>query len=115
MPSNWLETTEKQTDSELHLLTNFPKELNHLIQLALVQNQNLEIAFQRIQIAQADYQIQYGNTLPDVTATSGYDWNERRNNGGTVNQTTVNTRLRVSWELDIWNRLAQLNDAAIAT
>ncbi|EWH09773.1 outer membrane transport protein [Catenovulum agarivorans DS-2] len=96
-------------------LLQLPNELQGLIAQALAQNTDFSVAMQRLQMSAADLQIAQGQLLPDVSAASGWSYNERFNdNDKRIDSKSLSHKLRVAWELDVWGRLAEQENAASA-
>lgn len=111
LPSNW--QSASKMDDQLALLGDFPKELNKLIIQAINNNQDVLTAYKRIQLAQSDVIIADSQRVPDVNLSTGWAANERLDSNLEKNTvTSMNTRLRVGWEVDLWGRLSLLSDAA---
>lgn len=91
--------------------------LQALITQALANNRDLRIAAARVQQAQAAWGLQHAASLPSVVGMAG---NSRVHLpaginplGGTIQASGASLGLGfVSWEVDLWNRLGQLQDAA---
>lgn len=91
--------------------------LQTLITQALANNRDLRIAAARVQQAQAAWGLQHAASLPPVVGMAG---NSRVHLpaginplGGTIQASGASLGLGfVSWEVDLWNRLGQLQDAA---
>ncbi len=105
--------------------------LNDFIDTALVQNPALAQAIARTRIAEAQTRLQRADRLPEVGLGAGVT--RQRQNLGSIPglgeaaggvgggsrdvallSTTSNAALDVSWELDLWGRLAGLSAAAQA-
>lgn len=88
--------------------------LDTLIQKAIDNNQDLEIAAENIQQAQSALVIQRSQMLPSV----GYSAGAQRGNfiaGNAGNTTNVFTGFgTVNWEIDFWGKYRRLNEAAKA-
>jgi len=91
--------------------------LQALITQALANNRDLRIAAARVQQAQAAWGLQHAASLPSVVGMAG---NSRVHLpaginplGSTIQASGASLGLGfVSWEVDLWNRLGQLQDAA---
>ncbi|WP_439473554.1 efflux transporter outer membrane subunit [Algoriphagus formosus] len=106
-----------QIDSAVNLkwFEVFPDEiLQDLIQKALDNNQDLEIAAENIQQAQASLVIQRSQMLPSI----GYSGAAQRGNfAGFALGSTQNVFSgfgSVNWEIDFWGKYRRLNEAAKA-
>ena len=94
--------------------------LQRLIDQALVNNRDLRVAAARVQQAQAALGLQHAATLPSVSGQLGASRAHLPANinplGAPIQGTGYNVGLGfVSWEIDLWNRLGQLQDAAFET
>src|SRR5450830_1455630 len=91
--------------------------LQALITQALANNRDLRIAAARVQQSQAAWGLQHAASLPSVVGMAG---NSRVHLpaginplGSTIQASGASLGLGfVSWEVDLWNRLGQLQDAA---
>ncbi|WP_017446912.1 TolC family protein [Gayadomonas joobiniege] len=111
LPKNWL-TSEYQSE-KLELLGEFPSELSNLVHIAIKNNQDVLTAYKRIQIAESDLIIADSQLIPDANFSTGWSASQRLDtNQQKTTNTSMNTRLRIGWELDLWNRLGHLSDAA---
>ena len=84
------------------------EELSRLIQEALVQNLDVQIAAARVLEARAQLSVSRSARQPSVNALGGY------NNVRAVEVDTNYTNLSVSlgWELDLWGRIRNTSAAA---
>lgn len=133
LPVSFLSSTDSTTIGSLPRQTLFADQnLVQLVDLALAQNPDLQMALQRIEIAQANYQISRGALLPSVNAVAAvgvdrygrytlngvgnYDTNLSENIAGQSRIPNPTTDyflgLRSSWELDIWGKLRNRRRAA---
>ncbi|KQC33798.1 RND transporter [Nonlabens sp. YIK11] len=103
--------------------------LKHLIDTALVNNQELNIMLQRVSVAQNEVQARKGEFLPFVGVQAGAEVEkvgEFSRNGAVETQlpireneafpdplTDFNVGVQVSWELDIWKKLRNSKKAAV--
>jgi multidrug efflux system outer membrane protein len=88
--------------------------LDTLIQRALENNQDLEIAAENIQQAQSALVIQRSQMLPSIGYSAGAS---RGNYAGLILPSTQNVFTgfgTVSWEIDFWGKYRRLNEAARA-
>jgi outer membrane protein TolC len=105
-------------------------ELSGLIDEALRNNHDLQIALQRIEVTRAAVRGATGALLPQVALSlgSGIEKVGRYTSAGAGNATTeitpgrlvpvpepnLSAGLQASWELDLWGRLRNLRQCAIA-
>jgi len=88
--------------------------LDTLIEQALENNQDLEIAVENIQQAQSTLVIQRSQMLPSIGYSAGAS---RGNYAGLILPTTQNVFTgfgTVNWEIDFWGKYRRLNEAAKA-
>lgn len=94
------------------------ERLQALVRLALDNNQDLRVALLRVSQAQAAFQLQRAAALPTVGAEASGS-TSRNNSGSTGDANRSHTTshnnfvgLNTTWELDVFGRLQNLNDAA---
>jgi multidrug efflux system outer membrane protein len=96
--------------------------LQKLVETALAQNFNLQIAAERVEQARAQLQSQRSRLFPSIDGSAQYTVARGSSVGATPN-IKPGTDLSVSygqvgvgasWELDLWGRLRRLNEAARA-
>lgn len=86
--------------------------LRQLIELALQNNRDLRVATLNIEQVRAQVQIQRANRFPTVNAAAA---GNRQPDGNGGIQSTYSVGLAVSaWEIDFFNRLGALKEAALA-
>jgi NodT family efflux transporter outer membrane factor (OMF) lipoprotein len=89
--------------------TNFNDPiLDTLIEVAIRQNNSIQMAIERIAIAKANLRIQQGNFYPTLNATTG--WNRQQTSGSINSQPQnisayYNATLSMSWEIDLFGRI----------
>ncbi len=128
VPRQWGSGHAKATQPPESWWDEFGDEtLSKLIAEALAHNRDLQAAAARVAAAAAAARIEGAKRLP-VIAASGNGSRQRRNfvgfpdftgsgSGPTIFSTTFNqfgVSLDVSWELDLWGRLAEAHRAARA-
>ncbi|WP_315129307.1 efflux transporter outer membrane subunit [Comamonas antarctica] len=89
-------------------------ELDRLVALALAQNNDLQTALARVREAQAQLDAAGAAGTPQLNATLGAQSGRSLGAFGPTHTRSVQPGLQASWELDVWGRLAQLNQAADA-
>ncbi|WP_440906344.1 TolC family protein (plasmid) [Catenovulum sp. SX2] len=116
LPNQWLNNqTSALSADEQRPLDVFPAELNELIAIALQNNHDLQLAIQRLNLTQADLNIQTASRVPEVNFSSGWSYNESSNALQQKSfQSRTSQKLRVAWEFDVWNKLTDLSNAANA-
>jgi NodT family efflux transporter outer membrane factor (OMF) lipoprotein len=91
------------------------EELNRLVEMALVQNLDLEVALRRIEQARAQAKVAGSALYPSIDASAGAS----RNNGDLGNSVAARSLGSISYEVDLWgknrNQLAAANHRADAT
>ncbi len=112
LPAQWQHAAEGQTHTAADATygdrcwTAFGDEqLNTLIDLALQRNNNLAAAAYTVRNAQLEAGNAAGDRLP--TPSAGLNYNRSRELTGAENTNrSYNANLGVSWEIDLWGKLA---------
>ena len=112
LPAQWQHASEGQTQTAADATygdrwwTAFGDEqLNTLIDLALQRNNNLAAAAYTVRNAQLEAGNAAGDRLP--TPSAGLNYNRSRELTGAENTNrSYNANLGVSWEIDLWGKLA---------
>ncbi len=112
LPAQWQHVAEGQTQTAADATygdrwwTAFGDEqLNTLIDLALQRNNNLAAAAYTVRNAQLEAGNAAGDRLP--TPSAGLNYNRSRELTGAENTNrSYNANLGVSWEIDLWGKLA---------
>ena len=81
-------------------------ELNEFVEKALVSNPSLQQSVVSLNLAYAQHGITSADRLPSVDASFSGQVEENANDAYT-------TEVSVSWELDLWQQLADTNNAAL--
>lgn len=92
-------------------------QLQKLISEGISNNIDLQIAYTRIQQAEAYYQQSRATTLPSITANAGITVNKLSDGqgGGFINNTRVyQLGLGSSWEADLWGKFKSTKRANLA-
>jgi multidrug efflux system outer membrane protein len=124
LPGNWRDVTAPEQNS----LANTPwwdlfqdPKLQELIQIALAENKDLQIAVERIEEARAFYGFQRADLFPKVNANASASRVRLSENGtpplpsSVDNQTNlVNVSGSVFWELDFFGRIRRATEAELA-
>lgn len=122
-PDKWTYLTQAQAEQKNETLIEnsqfivLPQELKQLIRQALIANQDLAIATARFSISAADLDINQARQMPKLNASFSSSRAQRLININSNSQdksfnNTFSGALRVNWELDLWQRLADQIDAA---
>jgi len=118
MPSTWRTvstTSETLADRPWGQLFR-TDELETLINAALVENSDLRIAASRVELLRAQYGIQRSYSFPGLAGDASYNRTRQPTAASAVeNRTTETSSIGLAmptWEIDLWGRLASLNEAA---
>ncbi len=84
--------------------------LQQVLALALSHNRDLKIAWANIEKARAQYGVQRADQLPTIAASG--QASRSRTNAATSSQFSAQLGF-TSYELDLWGRVRNLNDAAL--
>lgn len=117
-PNNWAYLTQSDTQmssmtlAEYSQLIQLPAELKKLINQALTANQNLAIAAARFSISAADLNINNAKQSPKLNFSFNSSRSERltgvnSNNEQKNYQNSFTGALRLNWEVDLWQRIAE--------
>jgi outer membrane protein TolC len=85
-------------------------ELNRLIAQALKTNNNLAAATIKVRKARLEAGLEATNRTPDVSVSAGTGTEKGFDSGDRTHSSSTTTSL--SWELDLWGKLASSRDAA---
>lgn len=95
--------------------------LQQLVETALKQNFDIQIAAERVQEARAQFESQRANLFPFLNGQAQFNADRLSTIGGTpvpagtnLSYAYTQVGLGASWELDFWGRLRRLNEAARA-
>jgi NodT family efflux transporter outer membrane factor (OMF) lipoprotein len=115
VPQNYNEQSADSTNSgSIHWKTFFKDEkLQKLIDAALAQNVDVQMALQQIEISNAYLKMSRGAFFPSaqISATQQIDGNVSGNSGSSGN---YSVNLNSSWEIDLWGKLCNSKKAAKA-
>ena len=106
-------STQQELDAEnlqLTDLVNAP-ELDLYIERALQNSPSLQQSITALKIAYAQQGVTSGDRLPTVDASFSGKADEGTNGSSTTE--TYTTDVTVGWELDLWQKLADTNNAAL--
>lgn len=87
-------------------------EIDRVVAQALARNNDLQAALARVREAQAQLEISSAAGTPQLNATLGAQSGRSLGALGPTHTRSLQPGLQASWELDIWGRIAQLNQAA---
>ena len=90
----------EKTDSLYEVFSD--SELKSLIRTALSQNSDIFIYETRIKSAESQVRLAISKQIPSIDASASYNYN---------GDSTINTSLMASWELDIFGKYASATDA----
>ncbi|MGX3010079.1 TolC family protein [Helicobacter sp. 23-1044] len=90
----------ERTDSLFKVFND--DNLKNLIHSALSQNSDIFIYETRIKSAESQVRLAISKQIPDISASASYSYN---------GDSTINTNLMASWELDIFGKYASVTDA----
>jgi outer membrane protein, multidrug efflux system len=94
------------------------ERLREVITLALAHNRDLRLAALHIDAARAQYRISDADRWPTLAASAGGTASRSSTaaggTGGVSRQLSVSLGV-AAWEVDLWGRLGQLKDAALAS
>ncbi|MGE4423129.1 MAG: efflux transporter outer membrane subunit [Pseudodesulfovibrio sp.] len=85
-------------------------ELARLVALALERNNDLAAAAIKVRKAQYQAGLAWEDMTPNLSASLGTDSEKSLKRGGW--ETTYSTEFGISWEADLWGKLARTRDAA---
>ncbi|HAI12618.1 MAG TPA: hypothetical protein DCM28_13000 [Phycisphaerales bacterium] len=89
------------------------QQLNDLIDKALKSNLDLQMAWDRLALAQAQTRKLGAPLKPSLDATGGIEREVRRSNGTRNTDNTYNLSLGASYEIDLWGKLRSERDASV--
>jgi multidrug efflux system outer membrane protein len=94
------------------------QQLQHVIQLALEHNADMQTAVLNVQLLQAQYRIQKADLLPSIDATGSGSRSrtakDLTSTGKAVTSSTYSAGVGVtSWELDLFGRVRSLKEEAL--
>lgn len=131
MPEAYVSSKDTVNSATMKWKNFFPdKNLQELIDIALKNNQELEITLQEIEIARNDIRVKKGLLLPTVNAVAGAGVEKvgRYTSAGAGDASTEMTPgkevpealqdymlgLHATWEVDIWKKLRNAKKAALS-
>ncbi|WMY72951.1 efflux transporter outer membrane subunit [Buttiauxella selenatireducens] len=114
IPSQWRAevTGSAYLKNNLHWWNNFnDPQLSMLIEQALTSNNDLAKAGLQLQKARLQAGLTNTNQAPDVTLSSSAN-NNKNLNENTASNKSFNTSLALSYEPDLWGKLARIREQA---
>lgn len=131
MPETYVSSKDTVNSATMKWKNFFPdKNLQELIDIALKNNQELEMTLQEIEIARNDVRVKKGLLLPTVNAVAGAGVEKvgRYTSAGAGDASTEMTPgkevpedlqdymlgLHMTWEVDIWKKLRNSKKAALS-
>ncbi|PKB89444.1 hypothetical protein A8A01_15110 [Ewingella americana] len=116
VPAGWQSTSNEQPYSAGYLSTKWwlifhDGQLNRLVETVLNNNQDLAAAVFRLREVELNQQFVGTNLVPDITAgLSGRSGKQL--NHGTPSMRSYNSSFSLSYEVDLWGKLAATRDVA---
>ncbi len=120
VPTHWLESAENlaqgstSTVSTQWWLQYQDPMLTQLIETTITNNFDLRIAQARIEQVQAQYRINRSQLLPNVAIDAQIQRGEQAEYYGGGRFDTYQLALNAGYQLDIWGKIKNANDAALA-
>lgn len=88
--------------------------LQQVLALALSHNRDLKIAWANIEKARAQYGVQRADQLPTIAASGQASRSRTSTGNAAITSSQLNAQIGfTSYELDLWGRVRNLNDAAL--
>tara|TARA_R110000868_G_scaffold241497_3_gene496968 strand:- start:757004 stop:758458 length:1455 start_codon:yes stop_codon:yes gene_type:complete len=113
VPNTWTQTQDGPVLPEQWWTAFGDSSLNQLIDVALDENFNLRIAWDRLSQATAIARRDGADVSPTLNATGGVSRSRTRTNTGTSYATDWDLGLVASYEVDLWGRIRSTRDAAL--
>lgn len=112
LPSSWRETSDSSLATEQPWWQAFADEqLNGLIDLALQRNNDIATALLNVRRAQLQAGLSRDDQFPQLSSSAAAGRSRDLGGGGSTSHSyTLDTA--VSWQVDLWNRLGSITDAA---
>ena len=88
------------------------RQLNTLIEEALLENFSLQAAWDRLHQARATYKKNNASLFPSLEAEGSASHKTTRTNGVTTSSNTLSLGLSTSYEIDLWGRINSTVEAA---
>ncbi|MFC3152840.1 efflux transporter outer membrane subunit [Litoribrevibacter euphylliae] len=109
IPEKWSEDADHSVAQGWHQVIE-SDQLDALISEALTHNQDLQASASRVLAARSQAEITSGQLLPELDVT--LDGSRQRAASG-IETDSYSLGLNLSWELDIWGRLSDAEQAAL--
>lgn len=111
-PKQWANSPADTKQSRDNWWHNFnDKALNALVEDALKKNNNLAAATFKVRKAQLEADLAFDQFLPDLSASATHRYS-RTLSGEKVSTKTYSTTSAVSYELDLWGKIASQSRSA---
>ena len=88
-------------------------QLSSLIDSALKSNLDVQIAWDRLALAQAQSRKVGAPLMPSLDTAAGIQRQVRKTNNSRNTDSTYNMSLGASYEIDLWGKLRSARDAAV--
>jgi len=112
MPSEWNHASPVSAGPDAWWQSYGDEQLNSLIEEALARNADMAAAAIRIRIARLNLGLQGEAMMPALSASAGSSASKSlKGNDGTLTR-SHSVSAGLSWEMDLWGRLAAARDAA---
>jgi len=112
MPSEWSHASPVSAGPDAWWQSYGDEQLNSLIEEALARNADMAAAAIRIRIARLNLGLQGEAMMPALSASAGSSASKSlKGNDGTLTR-SHSVSAGLSWEMDLWGRLAAARDAA---
>ncbi len=106
-------STEALTQAQALTWVQAPA-LQQVLALALSHNRDLKIAWANIEKARAQYGVQRADQLPTIAASGQASRSRTSTGNAAITSSQFNAQIGfTSYELDLWGRVRNLNDAAL--
>lgn len=123
IPARWEQTPETApAGAQVPAWEDFfqDENLRKLIALALENNRDLRIATLRVEQVRAQYQIQWAQSLPQVSGNTGTSRSRTPGDLSGTGEARTSNRFELNasvaaWELDLFGRIRSLNTQALET
>ncbi len=111
-PQGSFSTTGQAQRAEQWWTTFEDPTLDRLVNQALSGNLNLQVAWDRLDLAQAVVRKAGADLIPQLNSEAGFSTNRSRTSSHTDSSQSYNLGLVASYEVDLWGRVRSTRDAA---
>ncbi|WP_191145730.1 TolC family protein [Neiella litorisoli] len=114
-PEQWQQPhgdAEQAIDFDSRWGIRLSPQSSEFLQLALDNNYSIEIAVARLRQANADVQAREAALLPEFDIRASQSHRQYDDNGNKRSRDVSSLAVSASWELDLWQRLADLSSSA---